>query len=90
MIGKSALAAFTVALASCTTHKAIFLPDGRQGHAIGCATWSECYAKAGEICAANGYEIVDRTNEERTVIGGSTYGVAAGTAHDRMIVIACK
>lgn len=82
--------AICLLLAGCTTEKTVYLPDGRQGHAIGCATWSDCYAKAGDICKAGGYDIVDKNSDQRTVIGGSPYGVAGGTAQDRMIVIACK
>ena len=52
-------------VAGCTTAKDVYLPDGTLGYHVGCsgtafATDSaDCYQKAGEICGAKGYTIVD-------------------------------
>src|ERR1700690_2034174 len=50
-------------LAGCTTAKDVYLPDGTLGHHVSCDTFATglagCYQKAGEICEAKGYTIVD-------------------------------
>ena len=50
-------------LAGCTTAKDVYLPDGTPGYHVSCSTFgassADCYQKAGEICGAKGYTIVD-------------------------------
>jgi hypothetical protein len=50
-------------LAGCTTAQEIYFPDGTRGHRVSCDTCAtgpaDCYQKAGEICGANGYTIVN-------------------------------
>jgi len=50
-------------LAGCTSAKDMYLPDGTRGHHISCNTFAtdsaDCYQKAGEVCGANGYTIVN-------------------------------
>lgn len=81
-------------IAGCTTQKTIYLPDGRQGHAIDCSgtamTWGDCYARAGSICRAKGYDILSKEGEESSSVAGTQYGVFGGTSMKRSLVIACK
>jgi len=94
MKGKSALLALTVALASCASQKAVYLPDGRQGYAIGCSgsalDWSLCYEKAGEICKENGYDVIQKSDEQGVAVSGTQYGVFGGSTHNRSMMIVCK
>ena len=50
-------------LAGCTTAQQIYFPDGTRGHRVSCDSCvsdpADCYQKAGEICGANGYTIVN-------------------------------
>ena len=50
-------------LAGCTTAKDVYLPDGTRGHRVSCDTFAissaACFEKAGEICGAKGYTIVN-------------------------------
>ena len=55
-------------LAGCTTAKDMYLPDGTRGHHVNCDTpfatgSADCYQKAGEICGAKGYTIVNVPGE---------------------------
>lgn len=83
-----------LALTGCTTEKAVYLPDGRQGHALECSgtaqTWNDCYAKAGEVCKAAGYEVLSKTSDQQSILTASQYSVVGGTVQKRAMVIACK
>jgi hypothetical protein len=50
-------------LAGCTTAKDVYLPDGTPGYHVSCNAFggssADCYQKAGEICGARGYTIVN-------------------------------
>ncbi len=57
-------AIFMTLLSGCVTSKEIFLADGTRGHNINCSgagkNYSNCLEKAGEICGARGYHILDQ------------------------------
>lgn len=86
--------AAVLGLAACATTKTVYLPDGRQGHSIVCSgaalSWDLCYAKAGEICQANGYDIISKDGEQGSSITGTQYGVFGSTTANRSLLIACK
>lgn len=94
MNARNALAVISIALASCATQKTVYLPDGRQGYSISChgsaLSWEACYAKAGEICRASGYDLISKTGEQGNVVSGSQYGVFGGSTYHRSMMIACK
>lgn len=81
-------------LSACATQKDVYLPDGRQGHAIECSgaalSWNLCTEKAGKICKARGYEILSRNEENGTTAAGGQYGVFVGDHVTRNMVIVCK
>jgi hypothetical protein len=81
-------------LAGCATQKTVYLPDGRQGHAIECSgtdlSWNDCYAKAGETCKARGYDVVTRNEDKNYSAAVTQYGGAGGTIAKRTLLIACK
>ena len=72
-------------LAGCTTAQDIYFPDGTRGHRISCDTCStgsaDCYQKAGEVCGANGYTVVN-------VPGGTMSGYMTSSSRD--LFIKCK
>jgi hypothetical protein len=86
--------AIAVALAGCATQKTVYLPDGRPGHSINCSgsalSWDLCYQKAGELCKANGYDILAKEGEQGSTISGTQYGVFGGTTMNRTLLIACR
>lgn len=83
-----------VLLAGCAMQKNVYLPDGRRGYSISCSggalNWEMCYAKAGEICQAKGYEVISKSDEQGAVVTGSQYGVFGGSTYNRSMMIACK
>lgn len=97
--------AFAV-LQGCATSREIFLADGTKGHNINCSgagmNYSNCLEKAGEICGARGYQILNQQGEVvpfSTAIRefGSTmrspsigYLVQSGSVITRNLFIKCK
>lgn len=59
------LAAFL--LSACVTTRDSYLPDGSLGHHITCGgalfSMGDCVQKAGDICGAGGYKIVNQNGE---------------------------
>jgi hypothetical protein len=53
-------------------------------------SWDLCYQKAGELCQANGYDIISKDGEQGATITGTQYGVFGGTTANRTLLIACK
>lgn len=51
----------------CAISKDMYLPDGSKGYNISCDgsanSISNCYQKAGEICGAKGYVLLNREGE---------------------------
>jgi hypothetical protein len=74
-----------VTLANATEHK-VYGPDGREAHAISCdgtvLTWASCTDKAGQICGAKGYDVIDKGEENHVLFGAP--------AVSRQMMIACK
>jgi hypothetical protein len=102
----AAIVAGAISLAGCVNSKQTYTADGQQGHVISCTpgwtggivgavanastSWGQCYERAGEICGAAGYDIVQQVGE------GGVYGQAAqgggfvSTTKNRMMVVKCK
>lgn len=91
---RGVMIATIAALSGCATQKTVYLPDGRSGHSINCSgsalSWDLCYQKAGELCQANGYDILAKEGEQGSTISGTQYGVFGGTTMNRTLLIACK
>jgi hypothetical protein len=91
-----AVIALTTMLAGCVASTPIRTADGRQAYAIDCgsgqlsASWTGCYEKAGEICGAHGYNIVERIGEQGYSIYMGQYGGAGASDFNRSLIIACK
>lgn len=68
-------------VAGCAVSKETYLADGTAGHSIDCSgsalTWGDCYEKAGDLCGANGYDVITRDGEDGASLaatGGTVYG----------------
>ena len=58
--------ALAMGLSGCLTATPVMTPDGQQGFSINCSDFRSldmCYQKAGEICGANGYKVINQQNE---------------------------
>lgn len=81
-------------LAGCATSSTTYGPDGRAAHSINCSgaalNWGMCMAKAGDLCGAKGYNVIDRVGEGTSVIGAGGGGLFGASGYNRSMVVACK
>lgn len=81
-------------LAGCATSAKTYTADGREGYMVKCPgsanSWGTCLEKAGELCGASGYEILDRSGEQGWAAGGGPSAAFAGSTHSRSMLISCK
>jgi hypothetical protein len=63
-----------MALVSCGGLRKTYLADGTRGYAIACRgllnTWDSCLVKAGRICGAHGYNVIEGDSYSRTLLIG--------------------
>lgn len=92
-LGIAVLAA-ALPLTGCISSKQLIGPSGQPAYAISCNggpnSWNDCFERAGEICGAKGYELLERNGEVVSAIGGSANGFAGGTGLRRSMMVACK
>jgi hypothetical protein len=74
-------------LGGCAFSQEIYLPDGSKGHNISCDgsanSMGNCFQKAGELCGAKGYYIVNREGQAipfGTSVGSASVGPGGGSA----------
>lgn len=100
------LLSFALLLAGCVTAHPTYLPDGSMGHSISCGgtaqTMASCYEKAGEICGASGFTVIDQhassapfaqsqgafKADQKNAIGG--YTSTSGAIIQRNLFIKCN
>ncbi len=93
-------------MAGCATTNEVYLADGSKGMNISCPgairTYASCLERAGEICGARGYEVVNREGDStpfaigsasmsanRNYASGSAFG-SSGSLVQRNIFVRCK
>jgi hypothetical protein len=85
---------FAFLLAGCASSSKTFDAEGKEAYSLNCSgtarNWGMCYEKAGEICGAKGYEIVQKSGDSVWIATGSTSGFAAGSTIARSMTIRCK
>ena len=81
-------------LSGCASSSQTYGPDGRVAHSLNCSgtarTWGMCYEKAGEICGAKGYDILEKSGEQGVSVAGNSSGVYGSSTFGRTMLIACK
>lgn len=86
--------ALALILAGCATAKVTYGPDGRQVHSINCSgnlmTWNACYEKAGALCGARGYDIVERTGDQNSTFAAGGGWASGGAFNSRTLLVSCK
>jgi hypothetical protein len=102
----AAIAAGAISLAGCSSSKQIYTQDGQQGHVVTCTpawtggivgqvaaastSWGQCYEKAGELCGATGYDIIQQVGENGAYgQAGNNVGFVS-TTNNRTMVVKCK
>jgi hypothetical protein len=78
-------------LAGCAAStKTAYTPDGRVGHSLDCgggySSWGSCYEKAGELCGAAGYDVMNQAGDSGVVFAR---GMGSSKQTHNML-IACK
>ena len=72
-------------IVGCATSSKTLDTEGKEAQVLNCSgmarNWGMCYEKAGELCGAKGYEVIDKSGYTGWVMGGST---------GRNLVIRCK
>jgi hypothetical protein len=93
-------------LLGCATSKEVYLADGSKGHSISCdgvvLNFGACLEKAGELCGARGYVVVNQSGEAvpfSTASGGYTansvaasgsFQAQSGAIVTRSLFVKCK
>jgi hypothetical protein len=94
MDNRLAVALLAVLMAGCATSRETYTADGQKGHSINCSgnalTWGMCSEKAGELCGAKGYDVLERSGDQGAVASGSKSGFFAGTVTSRSMIVRCK
>lgn len=82
------------AISGCATSSKIYGPDGSEAYSIRCdgtaLSWNNCFAKAGDICASRGYEVLSKAGESGEAIGGSSMGFYGGNTMNRSMIVKCR
>jgi hypothetical protein len=77
-------------LAGCASSSTTYAPDGGVAHSISCSglarSWGACYEKAGDLCGAAGYDVMNPDTDQNLLFNGS-FG---GSKQSRSLLIACK
>jgi hypothetical protein len=99
-------ALLAAACGGCVSSQETYTPAGQKGHVINCTpgwtgrivgavanastSWGQCYQKAGELCGARGYTILQQVGEAGAYGQVSQGGGFASTTNNRMMVVQCK
>ena len=61
----------SIALASCANERKTYSASGQKGYAVSCRgfmnNWNTCLVKAGQICGASGYDVVNEDQYDRAM-----------------------
>jgi hypothetical protein len=81
-------------VSGCATASKTYTSDGKEGYVINCSgsalNWGMCYEKAGELCGAKGYVVLEKSGDTGAIISGSQYGFFGGSVINRSMIIKCK
>ncbi len=91
----AAVAVLPVGLAGCMGP--MRTADGRQAYVVYCngasSSWDKCQAEAAKLCPANGYDVLERSDQtaaaRRMAGGGDGFGNPID-ANRRSMKLACK
>jgi hypothetical protein len=100
------LSACAILLAGCSNSKQIYTADGQQGQMVTCTpawtggligqlasastSWGQCYEKAGELCGAAGYDIIQQIGESGAYGQVGQGGGFVSSTNNRTMIVKCK
>lgn len=83
-----------VILCGCATARKTYTSTGKEGYSINCSggatTWGRCYEKAGDVCGARGYEVLEKIGENLSSSSGNLFEQHSGTDVNRNMIIRCR
>jgi hypothetical protein len=86
--------AVAVVLSGCARSSKTYTSDGREGFSIDCSgsalSWGKCFEKAGDLCGARGYDLLEKSGDQGSTVAANQYGLYGGSVMSRSMVIACK
>ena len=63
-----------MSLGSCASERTTYLADGSRGYSVSCRgflnSWDQCLVKAGRVCGSRGYNIINDSQYDRTLLFG--------------------
>jgi hypothetical protein len=87
-------AAVAMNLGGCAMASKTYTSDGREGFSIDCSgsalSWGKCYEKAGDLCGARGYDVLEKSGDQGDTLAANQFGLYGGSVITRSVVIACK
>lgn len=79
---------FVLLLAGCATSSEVYLPSGTKGYVVNCNgslnSVSTCFEKAGELCGAKGYVLLNKEGEAH--MQGTSFGSASANHYNAQAV----
>ncbi|MGH8123711.1 MAG: hypothetical protein ACREPT_13170 [Rudaea sp.] len=85
---------FTITMSACAIVNETYMPDGSKGYSISCdgaaVGINVCFEKAGNLCGAAGYDVIDREGQI-VPFGVASANVATyGAFNTKSIMVRCK
>ncbi len=81
-------------LSGCASSRRVYTPHGTQGFSITCSgaalNWGLCYEKAGDLCGARGYTVIEKNGDQGATLAGNRYGIYGGSVINRNMIIQCN
>lgn len=83
-----------VLLNGCASARKTYTSSGKEGYSINCSgsssTWGRCYERAGDLCGARGYEVLEKMGENVTTSSSTILEQYSGTDINRNMIIRCR
>ena len=93
LLSCAVFALFALIISGCVSSKPVVGPDGTTHYSLDCSgdgfTWNDCLERAGELCGAQGYFVVAKTDENRPTLTVGRDTLTAGVAAERTMLIKC-
>ncbi|EOI3469033.1 hypothetical protein ACMSWU_002137 [Cronobacter turicensis] len=81
-------------LSACASSSKTYGPDGRVAYSLTCSgiarDWGMCLSKAGDICGAQGYDVLSVNGDSGAVITANPQSAFGGTTISRNMLVSCK
>jgi len=87
------IVALLLVLSACATAKETYTASGQKGYTIDCSgsagNWGMCTQKAGELCGAKGYTILQSSGGQSAMLTSNQFGTYASPVVNRSMTIQC-